>query len=77
MRYISALFVDIDFGPYGKVRANPVHSNPCKILTLGTEIKKLTSATFLSNHYQSRIRKKIFLEGISQLSIIVRPTNNS
>ena len=28
MRCRSALFVDIDFWPYGKIRANQVHSNP-------------------------------------------------
>ena len=47
---------------------------PCKILTLGTEIQKSVGATFQSTHYQSRISKKIVLEGISQLSIMVSPT---
>ena len=47
----------------------------CKIFVLGTEIKKSAGETFQSTHYQSRKCKKIFLEGISQLSIMVWPTN--
>ena len=47
----------------------------CKISTLGTEIKKYAGGTFQSTRYQSRLSKKLFLEGIFQLSIMVWPTN--
>ena len=43
----------------------------CKILTLGSEINKSAGGTFQSTHYQSRMCKNMFLEGISLLSIIV------
>ena len=58
-------------GRLGQIRSI---QTPCKILTLGTEIKKLAGGTFESIHYQSRISKKLFLEGIPQLSIMVWPT---
>ena len=44
---------------------------PRKILTWSTETKNSAGGIFKSTHYQSRISKKMFLEGISQLSIIV------
>ena len=43
-------------------------------MTLGTEIKKSTGGSIKSIHYQSRICNKIFLEGSSQLDIMVWPT---
>ena len=46
----------------------------CKSYNLCTEIKKSAGGTFQSTHYQSRICKKMFLAGISQLSIMVWPT---
>ena len=46
MKCISALFVDIGFWPYGKIRANQTQSNSFKILTLNTEIKKSAGGTF-------------------------------
>ena len=56
----------------GQIKCSQI---PCKILTLGTEIKKLVSGPFESTYYQSRICKNMkaecFLEGISRLSIMV------
>ena len=46
MSGVSALFVDIDFWPFGKISPNRAHSNPRKILTLGNKIKKSARGTF-------------------------------
>ena len=46
MSCMSALFVDIDFLPYGKIAQIGSILTLCQILTLGTGIKKSTGGTF-------------------------------
>ena len=67
MPFLVTLIFD-RMGRLGQIRSI---ETPYKILTCGTEIKRLVNGTFQSNHYESRISKKVFLEVTSQLSIMV------
>ena len=64
MRCISVFFIYIDFWQYGKIRANGSSQTPCN-----SEIKK-PAYPFTVSIINAKYAKK----GISQLSIIVRPT---